>query len=313
MYSNPFHRAIYLAGPTASGKSAVGVALAQHLGAEVIALDSMTLYRGMNIGTAKPTSEERRGIPHHLIDVVDPWETVTVADYRAWALTVLLDLASRGKRALFVGGTALYLKSLLRGLFKGPGAIPEIRRSLEEQVATVGCAALHNRLARLDPSTAARLHPNDCRRVIRALEVIAATGRSLSELHTEHTTIAPPSVPVFALMRSQQELKARIDRRVVQMFTKGFVDEVQALLSGPKSLGSVAAQGVGYQEVIAFLCGRSSLPEALARTQNRTRRFAKHQATWFRNLAEVRPVEVERDESPEVTAQRLAAQIELAN
>jgi tRNA dimethylallyltransferase len=313
MVSNPFHRAIYLTGPTASGKTAVGVALAERLEAEVIALDSMTLYRGLDVGTAKPTVAEQRGIRHHLIDVLDPWESASVADYRGWALDVLLDVESRGKRVLFVGGTVLYMKALLRGLFKGPGAIPELRHSLEAEAAERGDSVLHARLARLDPATAGRLHPHDRRRVIRALEVITMTGRPLSELQTDHARAAPPDIPVFALTRSPEELKTRIARRVVQMFSSGFVEEVRKLLYAPNPLGPVPAQSVGYREVIEFLYSRATFPETVARIEKRTRRFAKHQATWFRGLAEVRPWDVNAGELPEITAQRLASQIELAN
>src|SRR5262245_189193 len=188
---NPFHRAIYLTGPTASGKTAVGVALAGRLDAEVIALDSMTHYRGMDIGTAKPTPEERGGIPHHLIDVLDPWESASVADYRAWALRAVLDIHTRGRRVLFVGGTALYLKTLLRGLFEGPGADPAVRLRLEREAEAIGDMAMHERLRHLDPSLAARLHANDRRRIIRALEVIELTGQPLSRLQVEHSRPAP--------------------------------------------------------------------------------------------------------------------------
>src|SRR4051794_17554905 len=176
---NPLHRAVYLTGPTAVGKTAVGVELAHRWDAEVVVLDSMTLYRGMDIGTAKPTLAERAGVPHHLIDVLDPWESASVAEYRAWALAQAAEVESRGRRVLFVGGTALYLKALLRGLFEGPGANPELRKGLEGEADRLGASALHERLAALDPAAAARLHPNDRRRVVRALEVIAATGRPL--------------------------------------------------------------------------------------------------------------------------------------
>ena len=167
MVLEPFHRAIYLTGPTASGKTAIGVALARRLDAEIVAVDSMTLYRGMDIGTAKPADAERGGIPHHLIDVLDPWQAASVAEYRRWALAVVEDIERRGKRVLFVGGTPMYLKALLRGLFQGPGADSALRLRLEREAEEGGTKALHRRLAAVDPPTAARLHPNDRRRVIR--------------------------------------------------------------------------------------------------------------------------------------------------
>ncbi len=199
MDENPFHRAIYLTGPTASGKTAVGVALARRLGAEVVAMDSMTIYRGMNIGTAKPTMAERGGIPHHLIDVIEPWASASVADYRQWAGAAVAAIEARDRRALFVGGTPLYLKALLRGLFGGPGSDPELRRRLEQEAEAAGDATLHARLAALDPTTAARLHSHDRRRIVRALEVIELTGRPLSSLQVEHQHPAPGSVQVFAM------------------------------------------------------------------------------------------------------------------
>jgi tRNA dimethylallyltransferase len=308
---NPLHRAVYLTGPTAVGKTAVGVALARHWGAEILALDSMTLYRGMDIGTAKPTLAERAGVPHHLIDVLDPWESASVAEYRAWALAKAVEVESRGRRVLFVGGTALYLKALLRGLFDGPGADPELRRKLAAEADRLGAPALHERLAALDPATAARLHPNDRRRVVRALEVVAATGRPLSALQTEHARPAPPDVAVFALQRPRGELHERIDRRVLQMFAAGLIDEVRTLQGGLKPLGPVPAQAVGYREVLDWLAGRPPRDESelVARVQTRTRQFAKRQATWFRSLREVRPWPVAADEAAEETAARLAAHL----
>jgi tRNA dimethylallyltransferase len=306
MFETPPHRAIYLTGPTAVGKTAVGVALARRLGAEVVALDSMTLYRGMDIGTAKPGPDERGGIPHHLIDVLDPWESASVAAYRAWALAMVSEVEARGCRVLFVGGTALYLKALLRGLCEGPAADPTLRRELEEVADRLGDAALHARLAEHDPTTARRLHPNDRRRVVRALEVIAASGRPLSLLQTEHDRPAPEGVKVVALERSRDELRGRIDHRVVRMFAEGFEDEVRALQAGPRPLGPVAAQGVGYREVLDRLAGRLTFEETVARVQARTRQFAKRQATWFRGLSEVRPWPLAVDEPPDVTADRLA-------
>jgi tRNA dimethylallyltransferase len=312
-FENPCHRAIYLTGPTASGKTAVGVALARRLDAEIVALDSMTLYRGMDVGTAKPTQAERGGIPLHLIDVLDPWEAASVAEYRHRALAAVAGIEARGRRALFVGGTALYLKALLRGLFEGPGAAPDLRLQLDEETDRLGEQAMHERLAALDPATAARLHPNDRRRVLRALEVIALTGQPISRLQTEHDVLAPAGVAVVALARPRDELRSRIDDRVVRMFADGLVEEVQALQAGPKPLGPVPAQGVGYREVLEMLAGRTSRAEAIARTQARSRQFAKRQSTWFRGLGEVRPWPVERDEPPDRTADRLAEWIESGN
>jgi tRNA dimethylallyltransferase len=302
---NPFHRAVYLTGPTASGKTAVGVALARRLDAEIVALDSATLYRGMDIGTAKPALAERGGVTHHVIDMIDPWEKASVSDYRDWARSAIAQIEQRGKRSLFVGGTPLYLKVLLRGLFSGPPADPSVRERLERDASAQGEEALHVRLSQLDPLTAARLHPGDRRRVIRALEVIEQTGRPLSALQLEHGQPAPESVAVFAIEPPRAVLRDRINRRVLRFFEAGFVDEVRALTAGPRPLSDVAAQAIGYREVVAMLDGRASLDETIDRIQARTRQFAKRQATWFRGLEEVQSVPVLPEENPEELADRL--------
>jgi len=312
MHENAFHRAIYLTGPTASGKTAIGIALARRLGAEVLALDSTTLYRGMNIGTAKPTIDERGGIPHHLIDVIEPWESASVAAYREWARAAVREVERRACQVLFVGGSALYLKALVRGLFQGPGADAELRLRLERDAGEYGEHALHDRLAALDPATAARLHPHDRRRVIRALEVIELTGRPMSVLQAEHDRPAPADVAVFSLDLPRAILRERINRRVLKFFEAGLVDEVVALQARPRPLGAVGAQAIGYREVIAMLAGEANLGLTIEQVQARTRQFAKRQATWFRGLEEVRSFPVEPDDDPEAVAGRLARMIDVA-
>jgi tRNA dimethylallyltransferase len=302
--SDPLDHVFYLTGPTASGKSAVGNALARRLDAEILALDSMTLYRGMDIGTAKPSRSERALVPHHLIDMLDPWESASVASYRDWASKAVAAIRQRGRRALFVGGTPLYLKALLRGLFEGPPADPALRRELDAEAVRLGSPALHARLARDDPATAAKLHPNDRRRIIRALEVLALTGSSLATLQTDHDRPAQ-GARVVALQRPRPEMHRRIDHRVLEMFNSGLIDEVRRLQAGPRPIGPAALQGVGYREVLDLLAGRADYPATVARIQARTRQFAKRQETWFRGLAEVKPWPVARDEPPETTADRL--------
>jgi tRNA dimethylallyltransferase len=303
------HRAVFLTGPTASGKTACGIALARRLDAEIVAVDSMTLYRGLDVGTAKPTLEERSGVPHHLIDVLDPWQAASVADYLSWAARTCEQVKSRGKRALFVGGTPLYLKALLRGLFEGPEAEPDLRSRLEAEAERSGNASLHGRLTRLDPATATRLHPNDRRRIIRALEVLELTGVPLSELQRQHDRPAS-GVRVFALSRPRAELHRRIEGRVVAMFEGGLVEEVRGLLDGPRPPHDVPMQGIGYREVRDHLNGLMNVQETISRTQARTRQFAKRQETWFRGLAEVIPFPVASDEHPEAIADRLVMALE---
>ena len=217
---------------------------------------------------------------------------------------------SRGKRVLFVGGTPLYLKALLRGLFIGPAADRELRMRLDREALADGAPALHSRLAALDPGAAARLHPNDRRRIVRALEVIELTGRPISELQIQHETPAPRSVPVFALDLPRASLHDRINRRVRKFIDAGLVDEVRRLQAGPHPLSHVAAQAIGYREVIAMLAGQSTLSQAVERIQARTRQFAKRQVTWFRGLEEVRSVEVTPDEEPQTIGDRLALRLE---
>jgi tRNA dimethylallyltransferase len=300
-----FHRSIYLTGPTASGKTAVGVALASRIGAEVIAMDSMTLYRGLDIGTAKPTAAEQRGVNHHLLDVIEPSLAASVADYLVWAKEAATEIESRGRTVLFVGGTPLYLKTLLRGLFEGPGADPTIRDRLQRDAEEFGNFSLYKRLQEVDPITAARLSANDLRRIVRALEVFHLSGRPISHFQQGHNTAAQ-AVRVFALERDRSELCSRIDQRTSAMFESGLLEEVmrvQADLDG--RLNAVPAQGVGYREAIACLEGRISRAEAITQTKIRTRQFSKRQATWIRGLSECKPLRVLNDEPPDATADRI--------
>jgi tRNA dimethylallyltransferase len=234
----PTRDAWFLTGPTAAGKSAVGVALAQRIGAEIVSLDSMALYRGMDIGTAKPTAVERGAVPHHLIDVLDPWQEYSVAQYVEAAGRCADDISGRGRQTLFVGGTPLYLKALLRGIFEGPPADWDFRRRMADEARRHGDDWLHRRLAEVDQAAAARLHPNDVRRILRALEVFEKTGRPISELQRQFETGRPAAeCRVFVLDWPRAELHARIDRRVESMFAAGLVDEVRRLCaSGPLSL-----------------------------------------------------------------------------
>ncbi len=307
---NELQQAVFLTGATASGKTSVGIALALRLDAEIVLLDSMTLYRGMDIGTAKPTASEQKIVPHHLLDRLDPWEASDVATYRDWALSEVRRIQARGKIALFVGGTALYLKALLRGLFQGPGTNPSLRLELETQADSLGNTSLHQRLFRLDPEAASRLHPNDRRRVVRALEVVITTGQPISRWQTSHATAAT-GFRVFAINRDRDDLNARIDQRVDAMFAFGFEDEVRRLLKNERPLHRVPAQAVGYREVIQQLDGQISSGQSRRLIKTRTRQFAKHQRTWFRGLSEVQPIEVAAetpiDEIAELLCRRLAS------
>lgn len=297
----------FLTGATASGKTAVGAELAERIGAEIISLDSMALYRGMDVGTAKPTAAERSRVPHHLIDVLEPDEHFSLARYLQMAHQAIDRIKARGGEVLFVGGTPLYLKGLLRGIFRGPPADWQLRQRLEEEARNRPPGFLHRRLAQVDPAAAARLHPNDSRRLIRALEVCHKTGRPISQLQQQFDTGRDaPQCRVFVLDWPTPRLNARIDRRVDEMFAQGLVDEVQRLLDRPRPLSKTAAQAVGYREVTEHLQGVRGLAETVALVKTRTRRFAKRQRTWFRSLSECRFVPVRAPLDPAETARRIA-------
>lgn len=306
-------RCWFLAGPTASGKSSVAVRLAERIGGELMSLDSIAVYRGMDIGTAKPTAEQQRRVPHHLIDLADPAEEFSVSRYLEAAHQVTEDIERRGRTPIFVGGTPLYMKGLLRGFFVGPPADWEFRQAVERDVQQHGAAALHERLRQSDPLTAHRLHPSDVRRITRALEVIYLTGRPLSHFQNQFEQGQPADrCRVFALRVDRGLLRERIDRRVDAMFAAGLVDEVRGLMQrggdGPPGLGRTAAQAVGYREVIEHLAGRATLEETVAAVKLHTRQLAKRQETWLRSLSEIRFVDA-ADEPPDAIAERILTMV----
>jgi tRNA dimethylallyltransferase len=296
----------FLTGPTAGGKTEIGIALARHIGAEIVSLDSMALYRGMNIGTAKPTSEQQAAVPHHLVDVVEPHEEFSLAQYVGTVEVCLADIRGRGREVLFVGGTPLYLKALLRGIFEGPDADPNLRTRLEaEEQKQPG--TLHRRLAEVDALASQRLHPNDTRRLVRALEVFEKAGTPISQLQQQFDRGLPADqCRVFLLDWPREELYQRVNRRVEIMFENGLVDEVAGLMRRERPLSKTAAQAVGYREVIEHLKGGPSLEKTVELVQTHTRQFAKRQGTWFRSLSECRPVPVAEPVDVEATATEIA-------
>lgn len=295
-----------LIGCTASGKSDVALRLAEHLDAEILSVDSMQVYRRMDIGTAKPSPEDRRRVRHHLIDVAEPSETFSVARYLALADAVIADISARGKRVLAVGGTALYLKALLEGLFEGPSADPEFRRLFRRRVDQEGSPALHAELTRVDPQAAQRIHPNDVRRIERALEVYHLTGQPISTLQRQwDMNRTRYECRIVGLARQHEDLSHRINRRVKQMFEAGFVQEVRRLLAEPLPLSREARQGLGYAEVIDHLTGGPDLDKTIERVKIHTRRFAKSQRTWFRRFRQTVWIDAAPDEPPDHTAQRI--------
>jgi len=296
----------FLAGPTASGKSAAGCELAELLKAEIIALDSMSLYRGMDVGTAKPDAAAQQRVPHHLIDVLDPHEEFSLAEYVAAAEKAASEIVARGRVPLFVGGTGLYLRGVLRGVFEGPAADWEFRRELEAFAEREGNEALHSQLSRIDPQLAARLPVADVRRIIRGIEVFERTGMPLSVQQRQEPLPEDQRPRVYWLHPPRAWLYERINQRVVEMFEAGLVAEVQGLLARESRLGKTARQALGYKEVIDHLERGVSLPETVTLIQTRTRQFAKRQHTWFRNLVECTAIEIAGTETSSEVAQRIA-------
>ena len=283
----------FLTGATAVGKTRTGLALAERLGAEIVSLDSMALYRGMDIGTAKPTHKEQAQVPHHLIDVVDPDEEYSVAQYLAAAEQAVAAIRQRGREVLFVGGTPMYLKCLLRGLFDGPPANWEMRQQIEAEAAELPAGVLHERLMQVDPLAASQIHPNDTRRVIRAIEVFRSTGQPISHQQMEFEEgRSADQCRVFVLHRDRQEQRERINHRVDAMLEAGLVDEVRQLSAAGVTLGRTASQAVGYREVLGYLAGKIAEQEMAEKIKTRTRRFAKRQGTWYRSLSECQYVEL---------------------
>jgi tRNA dimethylallyltransferase len=298
----------FLTGPTASGKTAVGIELAHRLGAEILSLDSMAVYRHMDIGTAKPTAEERAQIPHHLIDLVDPNQSFSIADYLDHARQAVAEIRGRGQQVLFVGGTPLYLKALLRGLFDGPPANWPLRQELLDIAQQQGSQVLHDRLALIDPTAAAKLHPRDTRRLIRALEVHASTGQPISQWQQQFDRVNEAHRGrVFLLDRAREDLHARINGRVEAMFDAGWIEEVRRVWHDFTPISQTAAQAVGYREIAAHLAGELSVTELVELVKTRTRQFAKRQLTWFRSLAECEPIPVAADQTSSEIEAAIAA------
>ena len=274
-----------LSGPTAAGKTALSLLLARRLDAEIVSVDSVAVYRGLDIGTAKPTVAQRAEVPHHLVDLVEPGEIYTVARWLADAAAAVEACRSRGKRVLFVGGTPLYLRALRDGLDPQPSGDPEFRQALDAEIQAKGSGPLHARLAKVDPVAAARIHPNDARRIIRALEVVEVTGQPMPSSWADPR----PLHPVFArqmlvLDQPRRTLRERIDSRVEAMFAEGLIEETRVAAAQPGGIGGTARQAAGYAEALEVLAGRMTEQQAILLTQQRTRQLAKRQLTWLRSF-----------------------------
>lgn len=288
MHVDESPRVIVIVGPTASGKSAVGIELALRLGGEIVSADSMQVYRGMDIGTAKATREERAAVRHHLIDVADPDEVFSAARYQELAAEAIEDIWGRGRLPIVVGGTGLYVDALIYGfLFPEEGRNPEVRADLEREAEEHGVGALYARLGEVDPVAVSRIHPNDLRRIVRALEVHTVTGEPISRLQGRHQGRPRYRARLFGIAVERQALAARIDCRVRSMVEQGLLKEVRALYAAGYGPELTSMQAIGYKEFGGYIRGEASLGQALEALKTGTRRYAKRQITWFKRNPDV--------------------------
>ena len=291
---------ICVVGPTACGKTKLGVLLAKRYDGEVVSADSMQIYRGMTIGTAAPTAEEMAGVPHHMVAVAEPAEQWSAARYAQAAIPIVDDILARGKRPILVGGTGLWLDAVVRGrTFAGGHAGGAVRKELQDRLAREGIAPLLKELRQVDPEAAERLHPADEKRILRALEVYRETGKTISA-HNAETSVLPPrydAVWIGLQFRDRADMKALIDRRVDKMVGEGLLEEVRQLLQSGLPRDATALQAIGYKEFLGVLDGTATVEEAIAEVKLRSRQYAKRQLTWLRRNPDIRWIwwEKERD------------------
>jgi tRNA dimethylallyltransferase len=304
--SNPL---LFLVGPTGAGKSRLALELAERLGAAIVSMDSMQVYRGMDIGTAKPGAVERERVPHHLLDRANPPESYDVRRYLADVERALAEIRAAGRRPLFVGGTGFYLKALVFGLLEGPRSDPALRAELVERGAVEGAEALHRELVQVDPVAARRIHPNDRRRVIRALEVQRSTGKPLSAWQQEWGWDGerPPGRErrIAGLTLETAALDRRIRERTRAMLDAGWPEEARSIRDGD-GFGPTSSQALGYAEALALADGRAGRAEIEARIALRTRQFARRQRTWFRHFPEIRWLDAHAGDAVELALEALA-------
>ena len=283
------HQILCVVGPTASGKTKLSIELAKRYDGEVLSCDSMQIYRGMTIGTAKPTAEEMDGVPHHMIDVADPGEAFSVSRYVEMADPILQDILARGKTCVIVGGTGLYVDSLIAGRSFAPFPETGKRQELGRLAAEQGIDAVLDILRRHDPDSAARLHPSDRRRIIRAAEVWLETGKTITQHNRETQAVPPKYSPLWLGLdfTDRAELYARIDRRVDLMMADGLIEEIQSLLHNGTPPTATALQAIGYKETMAALRGEMTMAEAVDKIKQESRRYAKRQLTWFRRNKDI--------------------------
>lgn len=289
---------VVIGGPTASGKTALSVALAKKIGGEIVSADSMQIYKYMDVGSAKPTEEEKEGVPHHLMDVCMPTENFSLGDYLVLARKAIEDIHSRGKMPIVVGGTGLYINSLINNIeLSDETDTSKIRETLTQFVNSEGIDALHARLREIDPESADRIHPNNVKRVMRAIEIYEATGKTMTE--TMEESKRPPIYKSFqyGIDYDREVLYDRINKRVDIMIGQGLVDEVKKLIEMGCTMENTSMQGIGYKEVFDYIEGKTSLDEMAEEIKQATRRYAKRQLTWFRrnDMTWLKPDEIDVD------------------
>jgi len=295
---------ILILGVTAGGKGKLAFELAKKIDAEIISIDSMKVYRRMDIGTAKPSKEVRKQLNYHLIDIIEPSESFSVDAFLSLTEKAVKDIEAKGKPVVAVGGTAMYIKALLHGIFDGPSTDDNIRRQLKEQIAQVGLAELHKKLTLIDPAAAERIHPNDEKRIIRALEVYELTGKPISDFQQQFSAQPKDDWLVLGLQREKTDASHRINERVKKMIELGLIDEVKALLAESKPLSQQARCAIGYAEIIAHLEGKETLDKSIEQIKINTRRFAKAQRTWFKTFRFVNWLDVGQNDTVEQVLDR---------
>lgn len=281
-----------ITGPTAVGKTATAIELAQKLDGEIISIDSRQVYRGLDVGTAKPTLRQLKEIPHHLIDILDPAEKISAGAYRELALKTVSGIRARGRLPIFVGGSGMYIKTVIEGIFEESLTDEAVRQKIRAELEAQGAAALYNRLVDIDPELAVKTHLNDIKRITRALEIYAITGKPPSEHYRNQKSEPPFPYRIFVLTMERQQLYERINERVDRMIADGLVDEVRRLLAAGLRGDLDALLTLGYQEVVAYFDGQCTHDEMVENIKRNTRRYAKRQLTWFRNQLKAKWIEV---------------------
>jgi tRNA dimethylallyltransferase len=296
---------ILILGVTASGKGKLAFEIAKRIGGEIISIDSMKVYRRMNIGTAKPSAENRKQIPHHLVDVVEPSETFSVGRFIELADTAIGDILAKNKSVVAVGGTAMYIKALLYGLFEGAGTDENIRYQIKARIESEGLERLYRELAVIDPVAAQRIHANDAKRIIRALEVFQLTGLPISSFQQQFDSAGTVDEwVIIGLRRDKVDASHRINVRVKRMIEEGLVDEVKRLLAEDRPLSQQARCAIGYAEIINHLEGKIGLEEAIELIKKNSRKLAKTQRTWFKTFRSVQWFDVKEEDTLDNVAQR---------